>query len=189
MMERSTKFLSISGMSGVAAGIAALLGATAAWFVIYKHWRITHISLLADFILIAVCVLALAGGFGLLFSIRKARKSGSKFWMPVTRQILADFTIPMAAGGLFCLALLWHEQWDLAQAATLVFYGLALISAGARTYKDVKILGICEIVLGIASAFITRYGLYFWAFGFGVLHILYGIIMYYRYDRQSNREA
>ena len=189
MMERSTKFLSISGMSGVAAGIAALLGATAAWFVVYKHWRITHISLLADFILIAVCVLILAGGSGLYFSRRKARKNGSKFWMPVTRQILGDFMIPMVAGGLFCIALLYHGLTDLAQAATLVFYGLALISAGARTYKDVKVLGICEITLGIAAAFVTRYGLYFWAFGFGVLHILYGIIMYYRYDRKSNPGA
>ena len=187
MMERSTKFLSLSGMSGIAAGISALLGATAAWFVIYKHWRITHISLLADFLLIAVCVLVLAGGFGLYFSIRKARKNGSKFWMPITRQIIVDFTIPMVTGGLFCAALIYHGAGYMAQAATLVFYGLALISAGARTYRDVKMLGLCEIGLGVLAAFLPCYGLYFWAIGFGVLHILYGIVMYCRYDRKNQR--
>ena len=187
MMERSTKFLSLSGISGVAAGISALLGATAAWFVVYRHWRITHISLLADFILIAVCVLILAAGSGLYFSLRKARRSGSKFWMPVTRGILVDFSIPMVAGGLFCIALLRLGQTDLAQAATLVFYGLALIAAGARTYKDVKVLGFCEITVGIAAAFCTSYGLYFWAFGFGILHILYGTVMYCRYDRKDKQ--
>ena len=189
MMERSTKFLSISGMSGVAAGISALLGATAAWFVVYEHWHITRISLLADLLLIAVCVLLLAGGSGFYFSLRKARKNGSKFWMPATRGILVDFATPMISGGLFCIALLWHGYTGPAQAATLVFYGLALIAAGARTYRDVKMLGLCEIGLGILSAFLPRYGLYFWAFGFGILHILYGIIMHYRYDRQEKPAA
>ena len=189
IMEQSTKFLSLSGMSGVAAGISALLGAVAAWFVVYKHWRITHISPLADFILIAGCVLALAAGFGFYFSLRKARRNGSRFWMPVTRQILLDFAIPMTTGGLLCIALLWHGFGDMAQAAMLIFYGLALISAGARTYKDVKVLGLCEIAVGIAAAFITRYGLYFWAFGFGILHILYGIAMHLRYDRKSIEKA
>jgi len=93
----------------------------------------------------------------------------------------------MVTGGLFCLALLFEGEGDLARAGTLVFYGLALIAAGSRTYKDVKLLGMCEIVLGIAAAFVTRYGLYFWALGFGVLHILYGTVMHFRYDRQKNR--
>ena len=189
MMERSTKFLSLSGMSGVAAGIFALLGAAAAWFVVYRHWRPGGLSAMELLVAIAVMVVLLAGGSGLYFSRRKARRSGSKFWLPVTRQILIDFAVPMIAGGLFCIALLWHGQTDLAQATTLVFYGLALIAAGARTYQDVKLLGACEIALGIAAAFVTRYGLYFWAAGFGALHILYGIVMYCRYDRKAAPKA
>ena len=185
LMERSTKFLSLSGMSGVSAGVFALLGALAAYYVGYKGWRITHVSVIADLALIAVCVLILASASGLYFSLRKARRSGAKFWMPVTRQILVDFTVPMVAGGLFCGVLVYHHCTDLAQSAMLIFYGLALFCAGARTYRDIKVLGACEIVLGILAGFVSRYGLLFWAIGFGVLHILYGIIIYYRYDAKS----
>lgn len=183
MMERSTKFLSLSGMSGVAAGTAALLGAAAAWPVVHRGRQYTGLSLTGELVAIMVGVLVLAAASGLYFSLRKARRTGARFWMPVTRQILADFAVPMTAGGLFCLALLRYGWFDLAQAAALVFYGLALIAAGARTYRDIKVLGYCEIVLGLAAAFVGRYGLYFWTAGFGVLHILYGVIMYYRYDR------
>jgi hypothetical protein len=189
MMERSTKFLSISGMSGVLAGIFALAGAVAAYFVAYRGWRITDLSFGTDYLIIAVTVLILAAVPGFWLSVRKARRNDSKFWTPVTRQILTDFAIPMVAGGFFCIALIWHRLGDFAQAATLLFYGLALISAGKRTYGDVRKLGTCQVVLGILAAFRPEYGLFFWAFGFGILHIFYGIVMHYRYDRMKKQES
>lgn len=191
MMERSTKFLSLSGMSGVAAGIFALLGAGVAWKVILGEWWIANLSPEVVLLLIAAGVFLLAGGSGLYFSLRKARRSGSKFWTPVTRQIIRDFVVPLAAGGSLCLVLLRGEFIELVPALTLVFYGLALIAAGARTYKEVRMLGFCEIALGIAAAFFPFwwYSLCFWALGFGVLHILYGVIMYFRYDRKNASEV
>jgi hypothetical protein len=44
-------------------------------------------------------------------------------------------------------------------------------------------LGICEIGLGLIASIYMGYGLLFWAVGFGVLHIIYGIVMYMKYER------
>ncbi|NDV77602.1 hypothetical protein [Dysgonomonas sp. 511] len=184
MMERSSKFLSLSGMSGVSAGLFALLGAGVGHLILSKVYTFTG-SLLYDFIILAVIVLVLATSSGLYFSLKKAKADGSKFWMPVTIQILKDFGVPMVVGGLFCIILIFQNATRMVAATMLIFYGLSLIYAGARTYRDIKMLGACEIILGLFAGIFVYNGLLFWALGFGVLHILYGIIMYYKYDMKS----
>lgn len=185
MMERSTKFLSLSGFSGVAAGVSALIGAYIAYLMLYKDFRLTGV-LLIDLFLDAAFVIILATSTGLYFCFRKAKKESSSFWMPATKQIIKDFMIPMIVGGLFCLLLIYHQSSHFVASTMLIFYGLALIYAGARTYHDIKILGACEIVLGLLAGLFTHNGLIFWTFGFGVMHIIYGIVMYHKYER--NRE-
>jgi hypothetical protein len=187
MMERSSKFLSLSGMSGISAGIIALLGAGAAHYIIQHKVQITGI-VLYDLFLAAIAVVILAGSLGIYFSLRKAKKSGSKFWMPVTLQILKDFGVPMVIGGLFCILLIYQNSTRMVASAMLIFYGLSLIAAGARTYRDIKILGVCEIILGVLAGIFVYNGLLFWAIGFGVMHILYGIIMYCKYDLKANKK-
>lgn len=183
-MERSTKFLSLSGMSGVMAGVVALIGASLAYLLIYKGYTVTG-DLLVDMIILASLVLILAVYFGYYFSLRKARKTGVKLFTPVTIQMVKDGGVPLVTGGLFCLMLIYHNCSYLVASAMLIFYGIAVINAGARTYKDIKRLGACEIVLGLLGAFFAQYGLLFWAIGFGVMHILYGIIMHIKYDSKS----
>jgi len=180
-MERSTKFFSLSGLSGILAGCCALIGAGVAYYILYQGYSFTE-NMLLDMILLAICVIVGAAVFGVYFSFRKAKKTGAKFWMPVTLQITIDGGVPMVAGGLFCMLLIYHHCSWLVASAMLVFYGLALINAGARTYRDIKILGVCQILVGLLAGFFARYGLLFWAFGFGVLHIVYGIAMYMKYD-------
>lgn len=186
MMERSSKFLSLSGISGILAGVIALVGAAVAYMFMQGRIQVTGI-LLYDLFILAGIVLICAGGMGFYFSVKKAKKMGSKFWMPVTLQILKDFGVPMVLGGLFCLLLIYQHATHMVAAAMLIFYGLALISAGSRTYKDIKILGICEILLGILAGIFVHNGLLFWSIGFGVMHILYGIIMYYKYDAKARK--
>ncbi|MGE5429024.1 MAG: hypothetical protein ACM3O8_14110, partial [Methylococcaceae bacterium] len=67
--------------------------------------------------------------------------------------------------------------------AMLIFYGLALVNAGKFTLSEVHYLGITEIVLGLMAAVFINWGLLFWALGFGVMHIVYGMMMYYKYER------
>lgn len=187
MMERSTKFLSLSGISGIMAGSFAVIGAIAGYLLL-KQRLVLSGNLLADLILVATIVFLCAASFGLYFSMRKARKNKSKFWMPVTIQILKDFCVPMVVGGIFCVILITKNVSFMVAPSMLIFYGLALIYAGAHTYRDIKILGACEILLGLAAAIVVGYDLIFWGVGFGVLHILYGIVMYYKYDMKSNKK-
>jgi hypothetical protein len=91
--------------------------------------------------------------------------------------------IPLAAGGIFCISLLWHGQIAFIAPATMVFYGLALVNASKYTLNDVRYLGVIEIVTGLIASAVIEYGLLFWAFGFGIVHIVYGITMYYKYEK------
>ena len=184
MMERSTKFLSLSGFSGISAGVVALIGAFIAKEILSHKIDIAG-NVLYDLFILAIAVLFVASLCGLYFSTRKAKKNKIKFWMPVTIQILKDFLVPLVTGGLFCLIMLIQDSAIFIPAAMLIFYGLALVFAGARTYGDIKILGTLEIGLGLLAALYTGQGLLFWAIGFGVLHIIYGVVMYFKYDRQS----
>ncbi|MBT1700273.1 hypothetical protein KK083_25525, partial [Fulvivirgaceae bacterium PWU4] len=59
----------------------------------------------------------------------------------------------------------------------------ALIQGGSNTYDEIRYLGYCEITLGLIAALFPGYGLLAWAMGFGVLHIVYGAIMYNKYDK------
>jgi hypothetical protein len=182
MMERSGKFLSLSGMSGVSAGFFALAGAGVGHLILKNEFSITGI-LLYDFIILAVAILVSAASSGFFFCLKKAEKNGAKLWMPVTQQIIKDFSIPMIVGGIFCVILIYQHATRMVAPSMLIFYGLALIYAGSRTYRDIRILGACEILLGLTAGIFIYNGLLFWSVGFGVLHIVYGIVIYYKYDR------
>lgn len=188
LMERSSKFLSLSGLSGISAGICALLGA---WYA-YAKLHVDGSSLLSipevrqeivpKLVLEALIVLGFALFFGILFTVRKTRKQGLSVWNQSSKLLLLNLMIPLCAGGLFCLGMLYHGFFWLCFPATLVFYGVALVSASKYTLHDTFSLGIAEIILGIISLFLAKYNLICWALGFGVLHIVYGTVMYFKYD-------
>ena len=188
MMERSSKFLSISGISGVLAGTFAIIGAVTAHFVLAGRIAFTG-NLLYDLVIIAAFVLVTTVSGGLIFSARKAKKNNSKLWQAVTIQIAKDFCVPLFTGGVLCIILIVKHLSFIVAPVMLIFYGLSLIAAGSRTYNDVKILGACEILLGLAAAIVIGYDLVFWGIGFGVLHIVYGILIYYKYDMKSGKNG
>ena len=191
LMERSSKFLSLSGLSGISAGVCALLGAWYAYAKLHvdgssvlNNPEIRH-EMVTQLVIGALIVLAFAFLFGILFTVRKARKQGLNVWNKTSKLLLLNLMIPLGAGGGFCLGMLYHGFFWLCFPATLVFYGVALVSASKYTMHDIFYLGIVEILLGIISLFLAKYNLIFWAIGFGVLHIVYGTVMYYKYDRQT----
>lgn len=192
MMDRSSRFISLSGLSGVFAGIIALIGAYLAHTEIVKYLNGNYgygvdADLDIEFNLlkigISVLIVALAGGS--LFTYRQSKKKQLPIWDKTSKNLLINLAIPLIAGGLFILSLIFvhPNSYGLIAPSCLVFYGLALINAGKYTYTDIRYLGICEVVLGIIAMFNIGYGLYFWAFGFGVLHIFYGLLMYFKYER------
>lgn len=191
MMERSAKFISLSGLSGILAGFYALCGALAAYFIVqyplspfsHRIYSINEPAALLKLMLIAAAVLFASLTTGLLLSNRKAKRHGLKFWTASSRLLLVNLSIPLISGGLFILIMLYQGQYGLAAPASLLFYGLALIQGSSNTFDEIRYLGFCEIILGLISAFFPGYGLIFWALGFGVLHIVYGAIMYNKYDK------
>jgi len=190
IMERSAKFLSLSGLSGILAGVYALAGAVAAYFLVhyplspfrYRIYSIQNPLLLAKLIGLAGIILVASISTGLWLSNKKARQHGLSLWSASSRRMALSLAIPLVTGGIFILIMLNSGHFGLAAPACLIFYGLALIQASTNTVDEIRYLGYSEIVLGLISAMLPGYGLIFWSLGFGVLHIVYGAIMHNKYD-------
>ena len=189
MMERSSRFISLSGLSGVVAGLAAIIGAAYVYFV-FQREGIDYFAgqrnffgpaLVRELVVIGTLILLVAISSGYFFTANKSKKKGLKIWDATTKRLLLTFAVPLVTGGIFCLALLFHHLFVWIAPATLIFYGLALVSAERYTLTDIKYLGYCQIVLGLLSMFFLGWGLVFWTVGFGVLHIVYGLIMHKKY--------
>jgi hypothetical protein len=200
LMERSSKFLSLSGLSGICAGISALLGAAYAYFFVFdgyvkydEHLKVfsRQVASTTDIrfalALVGLATLLVAGVSAWYFSAQKARRAGVKMWNSIAKRTLYHLLLPLAVGGVFGLALTVHNDIHLLASVTLLFYGLALINAGKFTFSEVHYLGLSEIVLGLLAAFILSYGLFFWIVGFGILHIVYGTYMYFKYDSEKGK--
>lgn len=188
MMERSTKFLSLSGLSGVGAGIVALAGW--AWAMRYLGSRfapgvdaaVNHQDILI-MMLNAALVIVAALAIAMFFSWRLAKRRGLPIWNATAKDVVAALLIPLACGGVFCLILVRQELYAMVPSAMLVFYGMALVSAGKYTIHNIRFLGLLETVLGLTAGLFPGIGLWLWAAGFGLLHILYGIVMYLQFEK------
>jgi hypothetical protein len=192
MMERSTKFLSLTGWSGIMAGIYALVGAYVANNLIYNNGRTANydkINLLdlsgvaRNLALVALLVLIFAMGTALLLSYRKSRKTNQRLWNPSARRLVGSMAIPLVTGAVFIVLLLSRGMFYLIIPSTLIFYGLSLASASNFTYDEIKYLGIIQVVLGLVALCFIGEGLLFWAIGFGIMHIIFGIYLHLRYDK------
>jgi hypothetical protein len=190
LMERSAKFISLSGLSGVMAGIYAIIGAALGRMVLKEEWvaldrdhYVDEYLVIAKLFFIAFAVLILSIGTGVWLSIRKAKKNGQPFWNTGSKRLLIHMAIPLVSGGLFTFILIYRGYYGIVAPATLVFYGLALVAGSHYTYSGVKGLGILEILLGLLCALMPGYGLIFWTVGFGLLHIIYGTVMHIKYDK------
>jgi hypothetical protein len=195
IMERSSKFLSLSGLAGIFAGVCALIGAAVAWFFIFDSDQVQYneyihnasSSLKSDmgfYLLIdALLVLVLAFLGAIYFSFRKAKKAGLQFWTNSTRRLLFHLMLPLVSGGIIIIILIFRNKLDLVFPSMLVYYGLALVNAGKFTFGEIHYLGLTQIVLGILAAVFINYGLLLWTIGFGLMHIVYGTVMFYRHER------
>lgn len=193
MMERSSRFISLSGLSGIAAGICALAGAVIA-NTILKNYYGTYNSngyfsgddfsrLKIKLLSLGVATFAAAFISSFIFTWQKAKKQNIPMWNMTSRRLFWNTIIPLGTGALFIIGMLRYDQWAFVAPASLLFYGLALVNASKYTFTDVRYLGYGHIVLGLVNMLYIGYGLYFWAAGFGVLHIVYGAMMWWKYER------
>jgi hypothetical protein len=192
LMTRSSRFLSLSGLSGIAAGTWALIGTWAAgrrigsYYDEYQRngYSNAEFTLLRNHLIVlaaAVFVLAVASAF--FFTWRRARRQGLPMWDRTSRQLTINMMIPLLTGGFLILALLRYDDWRFVVPLSLIFYGMALVNGSKYTMNDIRYLGVLEIALGLFATQYIGYGLVFWAVGFGVLHIIYGFYMWWTNER------
>ncbi len=198
MMERSSRFISLSGLSGVAAGSCALAGAYFAHGVISDAQKqffqpttfirgVNELSV-REFMgskLLQIGLFTFIGAFLLafLFTWLKSKKTGTPIWGASAKRLMVNVCIPLLAGGIYIYRNMQMGNFGLIAPGCLIFYGLALVNAGKYTLPEIRYLGYGQIILGIINCWDIGYGLYYWAAGFGILHIVYGIYMWWKYER------
>ncbi|WP_433833545.1 hypothetical protein [Flavobacterium anhuiense] len=189
MMERSSRFISLSGLSGVFAGLSALIGG----IYVYQLFKVNGIdylndghrlystNLVSELFWIGIIIMVVALVFAAFFTVRKSRKYNLPIWTSATKKMLFHLAVPLVTGGIFCLALIYYGHFGFVAPSTLIFYGLAVVNAEKYTFSDIKYLGFSELILGCIALFNIGYGLIFWIIGFGILHIVYGLVMFKKY--------
>jgi hypothetical protein len=202
MMNRSSRFISLSGLSGVAAGVCALIGAWFAHGVISgSNGTVHRSSRIQDYVLTDaaiptmrafmgdplfwIAVFTFAGAFfsAFLFTYIRSKKQNIPVWGAMARRLMWNVLLPMMVGGVFLLKLIEAGVIGLIAPGCLIFYGLALINGSKYTLGEIRYLGYANVLLGLINCWYPGLGLYFWALGFGVLHIVYGIVMWNKYER------
>ncbi|NNK70505.1 MAG: hypothetical protein HKO96_08505 [Flavobacteriaceae bacterium] len=187
MMNRSSRFISLNGASGISVGVIALVGAYLAYANVFKQLGELNLKpieitrpIFSNLLLIALMTLIIAIISAVFFTTRESKKLNQDIWDIQTKRLVINLSIPLVTGGLVCLFFLLKGYIALLTPLTLIFHGLALVNASQYTLKAIRGLGILIIILGILALFFLNYGIWFWAVGFGLLHILYGLMMQFR---------
>jgi hypothetical protein len=191
IMERSSSFISLSGLSGIMAGIYALIGSYIGYRMVYiegsimrtREFYVNEQEIIIKLGIVAAAVLILAVVTGIILTARKNGRTKLSLKDEGFRNLMENLLIPLVTGGIFILILVSRGYYGIVAPAFLIFYGLSLINGSKYTLRDIKYLGLVEISLGLICALTPGFGLIFWALGFGIMHILYGTMMYYKYER------
>ena len=192
LMEKSSKFISLSGWAGIFAGIFALMGSYIA--LTYLDFNPQSLSFdiennpfqqkqIFSVVQLALLVFLLAISFALFFTHRRAKRKDELLWTPTAKRLVMNMAVPLFTGGILILLFISKGFIGFVAPFSLLFYGLALFTISKFTFDEVKILGLIEILLGLISVYKVSLGLLFWAIGFGVVHIVYGIYVYFKYER------
>lgn len=189
LMNKSSKFISLSGWSGISIGIIALISAYFAYTIINvpsndisNSYEQAFYNTRWSLLIIAIVTLILSLLLGIIFTYNKSKRIDQKIWTDQTKTLLLNLFLPLSIGALCCLVLFLKGLLILIAPFTLIFYGLSLINASKYTLNEIRSLGMFECLLGVISLYFTGYGLLFWATGFGILHIVYGVIMKIKYN-------
>lgn len=197
LMEKSSRFQSISGLSIVIVGLLASVVSAGAWLMLLPHSDISWLPTTCNGILInspfrtkiavfsALLLLVISFSTVSFFSLHKMKKQrGAVSFDSTLRRCLFHFCVPMVVGGLLCAAMLLQGHYGLTSTFMLVFYGLALINCSHYTSSSIAMLGYAQLVLGVVDCFAVSHAILLWWLGFGLMHILFGIYFIIKYDRR-----
>jgi len=192
LMERSSSFISLSGLSGISAGIVGLIASILLYFrlhdlMVYRNDLIITAAKREELILFTFLVMAgaliAALALAIMFTSMKAKKRGLSVWDGSAKRLVTSLALPLLTGGVFCLILTYQFYDWLVLPSMLVFCGLALINASKYTLHEIRWLGLSQVILGLSAMFFLQDAIIFWGIGFGLLNIVYGMYMYFKYER------
>ncbi len=191
IMDQSSRFTPVSGWSGIAAGVCAIIGASIAQYYLStpgSAFSENDNTFIITLIWIALITFASAFLLAVYFTYKRSTRLQTTVWSTTAKRALFNVAIPMVVGGIFILKLIELQQYSLVTATSLIFYGLALINGGKYSLAEIKQLGYLQILLGIANCWLPQFGLLLWALGFGVLHIIYGVLVLMKYEKKTSEE-
>jgi hypothetical protein len=200
LMEKSTKFSNLSGIAVFFTGLLAMIGASFVYFNIgfsISEINISYAQLINQngqpedlflklklLVLIASLILISSLFIVYLTARKKSDIQGISLFNSSFSRTLKSLFVPLFSGGIFCLLLINYQMYGLVAPATLIFYGLGLVSSSKYSYNELEFLGYCELVLGFIASFYIGSGLLFWIIGFGLCHIVFGLIIHFKYDKK-----
>ena len=200
LMEKSSKFSNLSGYAIATTGLLALLGAVFVYFdlgISISEKYISYAELInqtgnANSIYTKIKLLVIIASLILLTSLLilyvsaklKSERHDINLFNSSFSRALKSLFIPVFSGGVFCGFLILHKMYGLVAPATLIFYGLGLISASKYSYNELELLGYLELLLGTIASYYMGSGLLFWMIGFGIGHIVLGVFIHYKYDKK-----
>ncbi len=195
LMERPIRYSTMSGLSGILAGLAALVGVAIDRHV-YNHYLPREAMWINIFVWAGVFIAAFTCS-AVLTHIRE-RKQNMPFWSPVKRRILMTILTPFICGIGLTVAIMyrWYikdgpNQWGLIPAICMTFYAVALWQVGSFSIGELRVMAVAFILAALVSACFFQADIPglekgtapSWALGitFGGFHIIYGLVVWIRH--------
>ena len=171
-MERSTHFTAVPGYGGMLMGVTAV----AAAYIAQQQPSIR------DWLAVWLTEACLAFAIGLLAMWQKTKISQTPLISGPSKKFAFGFTPPLLAGVAITVGLYRFAHFEIMPAAWMLLYGTAVVTGGAFSVRVVPVMGWIFMVVGaIAFALPASFGNILMGVTFGLVHIVFGIIIARRY--------
>lgn len=171
-MERSTHFTAVPGYGGMLMGVTAIAAAYIAnGQPLVKDWLFTWLI-----------EASLAFAIGLLAMWQKSKFAGTPLISAPAKKFAMSFLPPLVCGIVLTLGMWQYGYYGAMIPAWMLLYGAAVVTGGAFSVRIVPVMGWLFMAMG-AVAFLlpSGYGNTLMAASFGLLHIVFGVIIARRY--------
>jgi hypothetical protein len=171
-MTNASRFTAISGLGFAIVGVSAIVTGSLTATMDAALPRVATWAADAAFSVVV----------GFITTALKARKAGQPLWSGPVRKFSLGFAPAIVAGAVLTLELLARGEYGLLPALWLLLYGAGLAAGGAFSVSIVPVMGAAFMTLGaVAVLSPDEWGRWYMIGGFGVLHLVFGVVLMRRY--------
>lgn len=179
LMERSTRYTTFSGYSGVLAGTASITGCIITWLL--QQGPSGLYPARVPFLLTWSLVVLFAIGADYLLTKRHAARVGKHILSRLGQQMAFASLPGLGTGALLTLLLVRHHLLNEVYPLWMLCYGIAICAVGLFSQREVKYLGALFLCAGALTLVLIQgqpgWGLPMMALSFGGFHIVWGVLM------------